>query len=348
MAWLRSRDVVFAVHEEAQPGEAALQTPVLGVVGWGGVGRFPERIFADLLPRPRPKPVALDSPLPSILDRFESESRSALPVFAPNGEFAGAVTRTSVCAALRTGWTPGSSSLPRTLRRLHSLETYALRVRSLAHDLANAIAPIEDLAALLLQGDPAPREAAWIQEASQQAVALLARLREANAEAPLAAEILDGTRLLEGLAEHALALLPSSVELIVRNGWPEGKLRADPTDLDRIVSNLVLNASEAMSGGGRVALDLDRFETRDEEVDALGRPIASGSWTRIAVTDWGHGMDDSTLSCAFQPQFSTRAQRGRGFGLCTVLHLVRRNGGYLRCSSTPGQGTTFEVLLRSS
>ena len=79
---LRARDVVFAVHAN---GAEADPRAFLGLVGWNMIGRFPGRIFGDLLPDPCPCPVSVDCPLDEVLEQFEREGQGALPVVADSG-----------------------------------------------------------------------------------------------------------------------------------------------------------------------------------------------------------------------------------------------------------------------
>lgn len=342
LTWLRSRDVVFAVHRGVpSAGDGSL----LGVVGWSALARFPERIFADLVPPTRPAPVHPSCPLQEVIQRFEEECCGELAVVDDDGRFRGAVTRGSSAIALLTSGGDCDGSWQRLVRRLHQLEAYVLRVEATAHDLANALVSVNAQAQLEALGAPPDDD---VQEASlastRHALALLKRLRQAGAE-DYRAEVVTGHDLFQGLLRQARPLLPPGVELVVQVDAPDASLCIDRTDLERAVANLVANAAEAMPGGGQLSLKLDRVILDQPGRDVLGHPIEARAWTRISVADTGHGMEEQQLRSAFLPLWSTRTGSSRGMGLSITQRMVRRNGGALRCESQPGQGTVFEILL---
>jgi signal transduction histidine kinase len=111
--------------------------------------------------------------------------------------------------------------------------------------------------------------------------------------------------------------------------------------------NLIINASEAIGEDGGTVL----VTVKAQEIDHSGRhstfggeEITSGRYVVLGVQDTGCGMDDETKSRIFDPFFTTKFT-GRGLGLATVLGVVRRHKGAIKVHSTPGQGSTFEVLL---
>jgi signal transduction histidine kinase len=123
---------------------------------------------------------------------------------------------------------------------------------------------------------------------------------------------------------------------------PEPSVEADADQLRQVVAQLTANAGEALVGGeGTIAL-----RTR---VCQLGHPgeggeLPSGRYVCLEVADTGSGMSEETLAKAFDPFFTTRFP-GRGLGLAAVYGIVHAHRGLVRASSTPGRGSTFEVLL---
>jgi len=120
---------------------------------------------------------------------------------------------------------------------------------------------------------------------------------------------------------------------------------ADETAIGQILMNLATNAADAMPSGGRMLIGIGNLEVSDGDplALALGR---TGSFVRLAFTDTGHGMDEETLGHAFEP-FYTRKDRGEGtgLGLAIVYGIVRQHDGFIAARSTPGQGTTFDIVL---
>jgi hypothetical protein len=125
------------------------------------------------------------------------------------------------------------------------------------------------------------------------------------------------------------------LELAAGGAWVEG----DPVQLTQILLNLAGNALDAMPAGGQLLL---RCERVDEPVGP--ESVLAGPHLRITVRDTGVGMTPEVQRRIFEPLFTTRS-RGTGLGLTVVQSLVQRHGGAVQCQSTPGQGTTFQVLL---
>jgi CheY-like chemotaxis protein len=116
--------------------------------------------------------------------------------------------------------------------------------------------------------------------------------------------------------------------------------RIDPGQLAQVLMNLVVNARDAMPGGGRLAI-----ETRNApgERDPAG---ADGDYVCVAVSDTGCGMSEEVQARIFEPFFTTKEPgKGTGLGLSMVYGIVRGAGGFVRCDSAPGAGTTFHVFL---
>jgi two-component system cell cycle sensor histidine kinase/response regulator CckA len=146
-------------------------------------------------------------------------------------------------------------------------------------------------------------------------------------------------------------LLPMLHRLIVEDIRIEthlnarGAIVADPSQLEQIILNLVVNARDAMSSGGLVAI-----ETRDETVasprHAVDSTLMPGRYCVLVVRDDGSGIDDATQARMFEPFFTTKdAGRGTGLGLSTVYGIVKQSGGYIVVESGIGHGTSFSIYL---
>jgi signal transduction histidine kinase len=121
--------------------------------------------------------------------------------------------------------------------------------------------------------------------------------------------------------------------------------RADPTQMEQVIMNLVWNARDAIPQSGKVTV-----ETRDIEVTedfARERPYGSpGKYIRLSVSDTGTGMDAATLDRIFEPFFTTKEiGKGTGLGLPTVYGIVKQHNGFLDVHSEAGQGTVFHIYL---
>jgi len=140
-------------------------------------------------------------------------------------------------------------------------------------------------------------------------------------------------------------LVARGVDLHRESGGGGLVVVADAGQVHQVLVNLVSNARNALSEGGRIVVS-----TAEQQMDAafvtsagFGRP---GRYAVLSVRDDGQGMDDTTIARVFDPFFTTREPgRGAGLGLSVVHGIVSRSNGFIRCSSSPGKGSTFTVYL---
>jgi PAS domain S-box-containing protein len=143
-----------------------------------------------------------------------------------------------------------------------------------------------------------------------------------------------------GLGEHIEFITSANQGL-----WPA---RMDPGQLEQVLTNLAVNARDAMPNGGKLIIDCENVDV--DAAYAAGRPgLEPGRFVRIRVTDTGTGMDAATLGRVFEPFFTTKAKgHGTGLGLATVYGIVTQAGGNISIYSELGVGTRVHVLLPAS
>jgi PAS domain S-box-containing protein len=149
------------------------------------------------------------------------------------------------------------------------------------------------------------------------------------------------TKLLKETAEFALSGSNVRCEYSFPHDlWP---VEADEGQIAQVIQNLVINADQAMPGGGTLSVNAEnlRLGTNDLPVGREGRFI------RISFSDHGTGIADKHLPKIFDPFFTTK-RKGSGLGLATSFSIVQNHGGHLRVESRAGVGTTFHVYLPAS
>ena len=122
-------------------------------------------------------------------------------------------------------------------------------------------------------------------------------------------------------------------------------IHMDPSQLDQVITNLCVNARDAIANVGSVVMQTDNCVV-DEDFAARFVGATKGEYVRLTVRDDGHGMDEETISHIFEPFFTTKLNgTGTGLGLATVYGVVQQNGGSITVASSLGGGTTFDVYL---
>ena len=217
----------------------------------------------------------------------------------------------------------------------------------IAHDFNNLLTAIKGNVQLLLMdapaGAPGREELEEIDRVSDRAAQLTRRLLAFGRRQAPTPVIVDVSEVVRGTT-RMLQRLVGDVRLAVRC---TGRtfVRADPTQLEQVLLNLVINARDAMPNGGTVDVQVAPAELPPDL--ALSQPEAARrSFICLTVNDTGQGMDQSTQAHIFEPFFTTKdSGHGTGLGLATVYGIVRQNEGHITVHSVPAKGTRFDVYL---
>jgi signal transduction histidine kinase/CheY-like chemotaxis protein len=178
-------------------------------------------------------------------------------------------------------------------------------------------------------------------DAVQRGAQLTARLLAFSRQQVLAVRPTDLNRLIGDLVTLAASTLGRRVRIRTDLAADLWPALADPTQVEAAILNLCLNARDAMPEGGQLTIATDHQTFLNAGPDGL----ASGDYVRITVSDTGCGMTQDVLSRAFEPFFSTKGPSGSGLGLSQVYGVARQSNGTVRIASTPGSGTAVTMLL---
>ncbi len=232
------------------------------------------------------------------------------------------------------------------LIRAQRIEAIGRLAAGIAHDLNNLLVPIIGSAELLREEGRSSDSRQLIDHvlhASQRARDLVRQLLAFGRKQTLKPQPVDLGEVVERFEPLLRRSIPDDVSLEVDRGEVMA-VSADVGQIEQVLMNLVVNAAQAMPGGGNVSIEVG-MASIDPRTFGAFPAIAPGPHVRLAVHDTGKGMDEVTKAQVFEPFFSTKGELGTGLGLATVHGIVRQHEGVIHVRSTPGEGTTFEVFF---
>jgi CheY-like chemotaxis protein len=142
-----------------------------------------------------------------------------------------------------------------------------------------------------------------------------------------------------------LRLLPSDISLFFGLCNDQLPVFVDRIQIEQILINLIVNARDALTSGGRICVDTALVEVREEVVQG-SVTLTPGSYGLVTVADNGVGMEMETLNRIFVPFFTTKGEgKGTGLGLAIVFGIVSNHGGHISVESEPGHGSAFRIYL---
>jgi PAS domain S-box-containing protein len=240
-------------------------------------------------------------------------------------------------------------SLESQFLQAQKMEAVGRLAGGVAHDFNNMLNVIIGYGDLmnqeLHQHDPLARYLTEIMKAADRAASLTRQLlafSQKQISQPQVLNLNDTIRAIQKMLER---LISEDIEMAVVLAPSLGAVKADPTHIDQIIINLVVNARDAMPLGGKLTLETANVSL-DESYVQRHAYVTPGPYVMLAVSDNGQGMDAATQARIFEPFFTTKEDgKGTGLGLSTVYGIVKQNGGYIQVYSEIGQGTTFKVYL---
>ncbi len=220
----------------------------------------------------------------------------------------------------------------------------------IAHDFNNILTAIYGYCELglehALRGEQAPRSYfLQIRESASRAANLTSQLLAFSRRRIFELRTVNLGDLVDGMIDMLKRLLGEDIDVHSHRAPDLWNVRADPSQIEQVIMNLVVNSRDAMPGGGVLTMETVNVSL-DEGYARLHAEIKAGQYVVLAVSDTGHGMDAATQERIYEPFFTTKEPgKGTGLGLATVYGIVRQSGGNISCYSEPGKGTTFKIYL---
>ena len=234
-------------------------------------------------------------------------------------------------------------------RQAQKMEAIGRLAAGVAHDFNNQLTVIQGYADLLMsdhhEGDPIWEPVTQIRQAALRAHSITSHLLSFSRKQILEAEVVVLGEFLKEAGKPISRMIGEDIRLIVAAAPNIPAVFIDKSGLHQALMNLVVNACDAMPGGGELVLRTSGF--RLTTAGGAEFPDASpGDYVLLEVIDSGIGMDARTLELIFEPFFTTKEPgKGTGLGLPMVMGFVRQSKGFIGVRSEPGKGTAVRLLL---
>jgi PAS domain S-box-containing protein len=235
------------------------------------------------------------------------------------------------------------------LRQAQKMEGIGRLAAGVAHDFNNLLTAIGGRCYLVLNTltseNPIRREIEIIQGAAERAATLTHQLLAFSRKQILEPRVLDLNAIVAGIEPLLRRMIREDIEIAAVLDPAVGRVRADAGQIEQILLNLGVNASDAMPHGGRLTMTTGNV-ILDEGYARTHADVEPGPYVMLSVGDSGHGMTAEVQARIFEPFFTTKeVGKGTGLGLATVYGIARQSGGHITVWSEVDHGAVFTLYL---
>ena len=242
----------------------------------------------------------------------------------------------------------GRKLLEEQLIQSRKMEAVGRLAGGIAHDFNNLLTIISGQTRIVMDQlatiDPLRGNMEEVAHATERAIALTRQLLAFGRRQIVQPKAIDLNQTVTAIESMLRRLIGENIDLKTTLSPKLGTVKADRSQMEQVIMNLVLNARDAIVDHGSIAIETGNVYL-DQDYTRTHLGVQPGTYAMLAVTDTGVGMTAETRSRIFEPFYSTKGDAGTGLGLATVYGIVKQNGGDIWVYSEPGHGTTFKIYL---
>ena len=241
-----------------------------------------------------------------------------------------------------------SRLLEKQLHQSQKMESIGRLAGGVAHDFNNILTAIIGFSELaqtkLPENHPVSRDLKIVREAGEKASVLVRKLLAFSRKQILEMSVVNLNELIDDILKLLGRLIGEDVYFEVNKDEKAGNIKADPSQVEQILMNLVINARDALPEGGRISIETSNV-VLDEDYAKIHEGVIPGPYVMMAITDSGKGMSREIQEKIFEPFFTTKGSKGTGLGLATVYGIVKQHKGHIFVYSEKDIGTTFKIYF---
>jgi PAS domain S-box-containing protein len=220
----------------------------------------------------------------------------------------------------------------------------------IAHDFNNILTSILGHAELIQMTpnlpQPTQKQVANIISPAKHAAHLVQQILDFSRKSMRQTKLFNLTTLSQETLSFLRHTIPENIHLNLRFGLGPYMIKADPTQMQQIITNLIINARDAMPTGGEIRFELTQVNLDSKVKCATCNLPMTGPWICLTITDTGEGISPEVMPHIFEPFFTTReVGKGSGLGLPQVYGIIKQHNGHIIVSSQPGHGAGFTIYL---